>query len=124
MLRRIGRLFVIKTRWEVIAVIYALALGSVDRGMHYVERFPGFGGWMLFAACTGVVFMAGAKLFDSVRPDTGERRRSTDLALPSAAPPRRSPVRPVVRRGSAILLGRRDEQESGRSEARRESALG
>ena len=123
MLRRIGRLFVIKTRWEVIAVIYALALGSVDRGMHYVERFPGFGGWLLFAACTGVVFMAGAKLFDSVRPDTGERRRNTD-PLPAAAAPRRSPLRPVVRRGSTFLLSRRDEQDSGRGEARRESALG
>ena len=81
MLRRLGRLFVIKTRWEAIAVIYALAVGAVDRGFHYVERFPGFSGWLLFAACTGVVFMAGARLMDLTRPDSGERRRKTDLAL-------------------------------------------
>lgn len=80
MLRKLGRLFVIKTRWEAIFVIYALALGAVDRGFHYVERFPGFGGWLLFAACTGVVFMAGAKLMDITRADTGERRRRSDLA--------------------------------------------
>ena len=68
MLRRLGRLFVIKTRWEALAVIYALALGAVDRGFHYVDRYPGAGGWLLFAACTGVVFVAGAKLIDSTRP--------------------------------------------------------
>jgi hypothetical protein len=80
MMKRLGRLFVIKTRWEAIAVIYALALGAVDRGLHYLERFPGFGGWLLFAACTGVVFMAGARLMDLTRSDNGERRRKTDLA--------------------------------------------
>jgi hypothetical protein len=84
MLRRLGRLFVIKTRWEAIAVIYALALGSVERGFHYLERFPGFGGWLLFAACTGVVFMAGAKLLDMTRKDNGERRRKSDLERPAA----------------------------------------
>lgn len=79
MIRRLGRLFVIKTRWEAILVIYALALGAVERGLHYVERFPGAGGWLLFAACTGVVFMAGARLLDMTRADIGERRRKSDL---------------------------------------------
>lgn len=79
MMNRLGRLFVIKTRWEAVAVIYALALGAVDRGHHYLERFPGYGGWLLFAACTGVVFMAGAKLMDLTRPDIGLRRRKTDF---------------------------------------------
>jgi hypothetical protein len=79
MLRRLGRLFVIKTRWEALAVIYALALGAVDRGFHYVDRYPGAGGWLLFAACTGVVFMAGAKLLDMTRKDSGARRRRGDL---------------------------------------------
>ena len=79
MLRRFGRLFVIKTRWEAYAVIYALALGAVDRGFHYVDRYPGAGGWLLFAACTGVVFMAGAKLLDMTRKDSGARRRRGDL---------------------------------------------
>ena len=80
MLKKLGRLFVIKTRWEAVAVIYALALGAVERGFHYLERFPGFGGWLMFAACTGVVFMAGAKLMDLTRQDSGERRRKSDFA--------------------------------------------
>ena len=80
MLRRLARLFVIKTRWEALFVIYALAVGAVDRGLHYVDRFPGAAGWVMFAACTTVVFMAGAKLLDLTRSDSGERRRKTDLA--------------------------------------------
>ena len=68
MLRKIGRLFVIKTRFEAWLVIYAIALGAVERGRHYLETYPGFGGWLLALACTGVVFLAGAKLLDSVKP--------------------------------------------------------
>ena len=77
---RIGKLFVIKTRFEACLVIYALAVGACDRGLHYTEQFPGFGGWLLFAACTGAVFMAGAKLLDLTRTDSGERRRKSDFA--------------------------------------------
>ena len=68
MLKKIGRLFTIKTRWEAWLVIYAIALGAVERGRLYLETYPGFGGWLLAVACTGVVFIAGAKLLDSVRP--------------------------------------------------------
>jgi hypothetical protein len=68
MLRKIGRLFVIKTRWEAWMVIYAIALGAVERGRLYLETYPGYGGWMLALACTGVVFLAGARLLDSVKP--------------------------------------------------------
>ena len=68
MLRKIGRLFTIKTRFEAWVIIYAIALGAVERGRHYLETYPGTGGWLLAAACTGVVFLAGAKLLDSVRP--------------------------------------------------------
>ena len=68
MLRKIGRLFVIKTRLEAWFVIYAIALGAVERGLHYHAQYPGTTGWLLAAACTGVVFIAGAKLLDSVRP--------------------------------------------------------
>ena len=68
MLKKIGRLFVIKTRWEAWMVIYAIALGAVERGRHYLETYPGAGGWMLAVACTGVVFLAGARLLDSVKP--------------------------------------------------------
>lgn len=80
MLKRLGRLFVIKTRLEACAVIYALALGAIERGFHYLDVYPGFGGWLLFAACTGAVFMAGAKLLEITRPDAGLRRRRTDFA--------------------------------------------
>lgn len=68
MLQKIGRLFTIKTRFEAWLVIYAIALGAVERGRHYLETYPGWGGWSLAIACTGVVFIAGAKLLDSVRP--------------------------------------------------------
>jgi hypothetical protein len=68
MLRKVGRLFTIKTRWEAWLVIYAIALGAVERGRHYLEVYPGFAGWLLAIACTGVVFVAGGKLLDSVTP--------------------------------------------------------
>lgn len=67
MLSKIGRLFQIKTRFEAWLVIYAIALGAVERGRHYLETYPGWGGWLLAVACTGVVFLAGGKLLDSVR---------------------------------------------------------
>ena len=79
MWKKIGRLFVIKTRFEALFVIYAIALGAVERGVHYVERYPGWGGWLLFAACTAVVFMVGGKLMDLTRKDVGERRRKSDF---------------------------------------------
>jgi hypothetical protein len=66
MLRKIGRLFTIKTRFEAWLVTYAIALGAVERGRLYLQTYPGFGGWLLALACTGVVFIAGAKLLDSV----------------------------------------------------------
>ncbi len=65
---RIARLFTIKTRFEAWLVIYAIALGAVERGLHYLATYPSAGGWLLALACTGVVFVAGAKLLDSVRP--------------------------------------------------------
>jgi hypothetical protein len=79
MWKRFGKLFVIKTRFEALAVIYALALGAVERGLHYLDRFPGTGGWLLFAACTGAVFMAGAKILEVTRKDNQERRRRSDF---------------------------------------------
>ena len=87
MLRKLGRLFVIKTRVEAWLVIYAIALGAVERGRLYLETYPGWGGWMLAAACTGVVFIAGAKLHDSVRP-----AQATIVAGPYPAPARRRDV--------------------------------
>jgi hypothetical protein len=66
MLKKISRLFVIKTRWEAYLIIYALATGAMERGKTYLTVYPGFGGWLLFAACSGAVFMAGAKILDAI----------------------------------------------------------
>ena len=66
-LAKLGRLFVIKTRFEAWAVTYAIAVGAIERGHHYLQMYPGWSGWMLAVACTGVVFIAGAKLLDSVK---------------------------------------------------------
>jgi hypothetical protein len=65
--QRIKRLFIIKNRFEASAIIYALGLGAIERGQLYLQQYPGFGGWLLMAACTGAVFMAGAKIFDALR---------------------------------------------------------
>ena len=73
MLKKTLRLFIIKTRFEAYAVIYALAVGGVGRGIDYLQQYPGIGGWLLFAACTGAVFMAGAKLLDATRPPSHRR---------------------------------------------------
>ena len=67
MLRKIGRLFVIKTHWEAYLIVYALALGATSRGAHYLEVYPGAWGWALVLACTGAVFLAGAKILDCLR---------------------------------------------------------
>ena len=83
MLKKALRLFVIKTRLEAWAIIYALAMGATTRGLLYVEHYPGFGGWLLFAACTGAVFIAGAKLLDATRP-AAHRRSSVRRVLTRA----------------------------------------
>lgn len=76
MFARIGRLLVIRSRWEAYAVIYALALGAATRGFHYLAVYDGIGGYLLFAACTGAVFMGGAKILDAVpRRWRGQDRR-------------------------------------------------
>jgi hypothetical protein len=93
---KIARLFIIKNRFEAGAVIYALALGAIERGMHYQETYPGFPGWLLTAACLCAVFMAGARLLESVRPDNKERRRKTDYVAPPAMPDSGTPA--VARR--------------------------
>lgn len=68
MVKRLARLFTIKTRTEAFLVIYAIAVGAVERGLHYMQQYPGFGGYLLALCCTGVVFLAGGRLLDSVRP--------------------------------------------------------
>ncbi len=73
MFRKIGRLFVIKTRWEAYLIIYALALGATSRGAAYIQEYPGWGGYALFLACTGAVFLAGAKILDCLKYEKAER---------------------------------------------------
>ena len=82
MLRKIGRLFVIKTRWEAYLIIYALALGAMTRGLHYTIEYPGVGGYLLWAATAGAVFLGGAKILDAIRY---EEEKRTDEAVESAA---------------------------------------
>jgi hypothetical protein len=108
MLKKIGRLFTIKTRFEAWLVIYAIALGAVERGRHYLDAYPGWGGWLLALACTGVVFIAGGKLLDSVTP------AKPALAGPYRAPMRRRavtghnrPTRLQSRHGSETRISRR-----------------
>ncbi len=67
MLRKISRLFVIKTRFEAFLIIYALALGATARGSAYLVQYPGFGGQLLYLATTGAVFLGGAKILDCIR---------------------------------------------------------
>lgn len=67
MLSKIKRLFTIKTKFEASLIIYALGLGAIERGLHYLDQYPGVGGWLLLAACTGSVFLAGGKIFDCLR---------------------------------------------------------
>ena len=81
MLQKIARLFIIKTRFEAYAIIYAIAVGAIARGSIYLETYPGFAGWLLAACCTGAVFLGGAKILDATdrkRREGEERRRIAD----------------------------------------------
>ena len=82
MLSKIGRLFVIKTRVEAYLIVFALALGATERGAAYLTQYPGWGGQLLFLACTGAVFMAGAKILDCLE---FERKAREALQAETAA---------------------------------------
>ena len=82
MLRKIGRLFVIKTHWEAYLIIYALALGAMTRGLHYTIEYPGVGGYLLWACTAGAVFLGGAKILDAIRY---EKEKRAALAAETAA---------------------------------------
>ena len=85
MLKKLARLFTIRTRLEAWAVIYAIAVGAVSRGYHYMEVYQGPIGYLFFAACTGVVFVAGAKILDATVPKRkrGEERRQENRRAPA-----------------------------------------
>jgi hypothetical protein len=65
-MKKLARLFQIKTKTEVFLVTYALGLGAVKRGEDYLMQYPGNMGWVFFALCTGAVFVAGAKMLQAV----------------------------------------------------------
>ena len=103
---RLARLFTIKTRTEVWLVIYALAMGAVERGRHYLEIYPGTMGMILALLCTGVVFLAGAKLLDSVKPPQLALAGQSAARMPRQLNRSRSRLR-QRRFGSAVPLSRR-----------------
>ena len=104
MLSKIGRLFTIKTRLEAYLITYAIAVGAMERGQHYLQAYPGTFGTILAVACAGVPFLAGAKLLDAVRPAP-----VPSIAIPTA--PRRRPTisrnRPRFRRTGSAAGSRR-----------------
>lgn len=69
---RVTRLFTIKTKFEAFLVIYGLAAGATERGVHYLGQYPGQAGWLLFAACPVAVFMAGGRILDSLEREARE----------------------------------------------------
>lgn len=81
MLRKVGRLFVIKNRFEAFVIIYALALGATSRGSTYITEYPGYGGIALFLAASGAVFLAGAAILDGLkaREELEELRAGTEV---------------------------------------------
>lgn len=84
MLRKVARLFMIKTRFEAFLIIYALATGAVERGQIYMVQYPGFGGKLLFLACTCSVFMAGAKVLDCLKHEQAKKARDGAFVLVEA----------------------------------------
>ena len=80
MFSKIGRLFVIKNRFEAFVIIYALALGATERGALYLAQYPGWGGKLLFLACSGAVFLAGAKILDCLKYERAAREAAVSDA--------------------------------------------
>jgi hypothetical protein len=65
-MKKLSRLFQIKTKAEVFLITYPLALGAVKRGQDYMLQYPGKTGWIFMALCTGAVFLASAKMLQAV----------------------------------------------------------
>lgn len=86
MLRKIGRLFVIKTRFEAFVIIYALALGATTRGAAYLQEYPGIGGQLLFLATTGAVFLGGAAILDGLKAKREFEKLKSQDAPKSSTP--------------------------------------
>ena len=100
---RLARLFTIKTRTEALFVTYAIAVGAIERGFHYMSQYPGYAGVVLALACLGVPFIAGAKLIDSVKPQPTPAKARTPVAHRRSAQrfSRNRPMYGPTNRGSA-----------------------
>ena len=84
MLAKVKRLFTIKTRFEAYLIIYALALGAMTRGAQYTVEYPGWGGWMLFTATAGAVFLGGAKILDAIRYEQDAKKAEAEAEAPAS----------------------------------------
>lgn len=69
---RFARLFVIKNKFEAFLVIYGLGTGAAERGVQYLHLYPGWPGKLLFMACPVAVFMAAARILDSIERERRE----------------------------------------------------
>jgi hypothetical protein len=65
-MKKLKRLFQIKTKVEVFLITYPLALGAVKRGQDYMEQYPGKIGWVFLALTCGAVFLAASKMLQAV----------------------------------------------------------
>jgi hypothetical protein len=65
-MKKLSRLFKIKTKFEVFLITYALGLGAVKRGQEYMMQYPGSIGKVFFLLTTGAVFLAAAKMLEAV----------------------------------------------------------
>ncbi len=97
---RLARLFTIKTRTEALFLTYAIAVGAIERGLHYMEQYPGYAGFVLALACLGVPVIAGAKLIDSVK------KPPLPVRAPAVSLRRRGPVRVGRNRFSGARMNR------------------
>jgi len=61
-MKKLRRLFTIKTKFEAFLAIYALALGATQRGLVYMPEYPGISGQILALAC----IIAGGLMIDAV----------------------------------------------------------
>ncbi|MCW2361968.1 MULTISPECIES: hypothetical protein [Sphingobium] len=65
-MRKIARLFTIRTKFEAYLAIFGVAMGATARGAHYLEVYPGFPGYLLYASCCSAVMIVGGLMIDGV----------------------------------------------------------
>jgi hypothetical protein len=65
-MKKLARIFQIKTKAEVFLITYPRALGAVRRGQDYMVQYPGRIGWVFMLLCMGAVFVASAKMLQAV----------------------------------------------------------